>query len=319
VRPLVILLAVIMCHRVAVADVPWAQGVAKDKQTQANALFAEGNELFAQQAHAPALEKYKAAVTLWDHPLIEFNMAVTLVRLDRILGAADALDKALRFGEAPFPSAEQYQQALDYKKLIAGRVGTLQLSCDARATVLLDGQAWLTCPGNREARVLAGEHVIVAEREGYYPLTRHVLVPGGGTAHEALSLVRLDRVKLVYPTPRWVPWAIAGGGLAVTLGGLGFYVAGNNQMDRFEANFAMLCPTGCSTDLDATPTERQLSEQRDSARLKGAVGVSMMAVGGAVVVGGVVWAILNKPHRVLPKMEVTPTTGGASATIGWQF
>ncbi|HEX5063983.1 MAG TPA: hypothetical protein VFV99_31605, partial [Kofleriaceae bacterium] len=217
-RPLVILLAVIGLGGVALADVPWAQGVAKDKQTQANALFAEGNELFAQQAHAPALEKYKAAVALWDHPLIEFNMAVTLVRLDRILEAADSLDKALRFGEAPFPSAEQYQQALDYKKLVAGRVGTLQLSCDAPATVLLDGQAWLTCPGNREARVLAGEHVIVAEREGYYPLTRHVFVSGGTTAREALSLVRLDRVKLEYPTPRWIPWAIAGGGLAVTLG-----------------------------------------------------------------------------------------------------
>ncbi|HEX5063766.1 MAG TPA: hypothetical protein VFV99_30515, partial [Kofleriaceae bacterium] len=88
---------------------------------------------------------------------------------------------------------------------------------------------------------------------------------------------------------------------------------------RFEANFALLCPTSCSAGLDQTPTERQLAEQRDSAKLKGAVGVSMMALGGAVIVGGVVWVVLNRPHRVLPKMEVTPTSGGASASVGWQF
>ena len=157
------LLVLLLLCGVAAADVPWAENVSKESQSKANTLFAEGNELFAQQAHAPALEKYKAAIALWDHPLIEFNMAVTLVRLDRILEAADALDKALRFGAAPFPAAEQHQQALDYQKLIAGRVGTLEITCDAPAMVLLDGQAWLNCPGKRTARVLAGEHVIVGE------------------------------------------------------------------------------------------------------------------------------------------------------------
>ena len=59
---------------------PWAMGVPQDVQDKAKALYEEGNTLFAQQAHAPALEKYKQAIALWEHPLIRFNMAVTEIR-----------------------------------------------------------------------------------------------------------------------------------------------------------------------------------------------------------------------------------------------
>src|SRR5689334_8622895 len=82
---------------VAFAEQPWETGISKTQRDKANALFAEGNQLFAQQAHQPAIEKYKEALKEWDHPLIRFNMAVSLVRLDRILEAAETLDAALRF------------------------------------------------------------------------------------------------------------------------------------------------------------------------------------------------------------------------------
>ena len=316
-----IVLVVVAAHGVASADVPWAQGVSKDNQAKANALFAEANQLFAQQAHAPALEKYKAAIALWDHPLIEFNMAVTLVRLDRILDAAEALDKALRFDKAPFPSPEQYQQALDYQKLVAGRVGTVEASCEqSNAAVLLDGRPWFACPGKKAQRVLAGEHVIVGESAGFMTLSRRVIVAGGATASEKVVLLPIESVvKLEYPSPRWLPWTVAGAGAAITLGGLGVWFAGRSQMDRFEADFGMLCPNGCDEDLDGNPSERQLADQRDSAKLKGTIGISMLAVGGAITVGGVVWAIINRPKRVMPAMEIAPTNGGAAARVGWQF
>ena len=79
-KTLVVLLAL---AGTAYADDPWAQGVPLANQKAANKLFAEANQLFAQQAHGPALEKYKAAIAIWDHPLIRFNMAVTEIRLDR--------------------------------------------------------------------------------------------------------------------------------------------------------------------------------------------------------------------------------------------
>src|SRR5437867_4389044 len=110
------------------ADAPWEQGVPKATRDEAQQLFQDGNNLFAQQAHKPALEKYEAAIKLWDHPLIRFNMAVTLIRLDRILEADVNLESALRFGDQPF-TKELYQQALDYRRLVSGQVGTVEASC----------------------------------------------------------------------------------------------------------------------------------------------------------------------------------------------
>ena len=311
------LVVLLLCVQPVFADEAWEQGVPQDKRDQAQALFGEGNQLFAQQAHQPALEKYRAAIALWDHPLIRFNMAVTLIRLDRILEAADDLDAALRFGQTPF-SPELYQQAMDYQKLVAGRVGYVEASCDeAGAQVLVDGKPWFSCPGSRKQRVLTGEHVIMGEKKGYLTISRRVVVSGAATATTKLELLPLDAVvKLEYASPRWMPWTTAGAGVAVALGGVAFWVAGSNQMDQFETDFAMRCPTGCNADLSDQP---DLARDRDSARLKGKIGVAMMAVGGAATASGIVWAILNRPRRVLPNMEVVPTNGGVAASVGWRF
>jgi hypothetical protein len=306
-----------MLAAAAWAETPWEQGIPKDKRDKAEALFREGNEFFAKQQHQPALEKYQAAIDLWDHPLIRFNMAVTLIRLDRILEAADDLDSSLRFGQQPF-TPELYQQALDYQKLVQGRVGTVEASCDqSEAQVLIDGKPWFSCPGSQKKRVLSGEHAIVGEKKGYMTVSKRIVVAGGGTASEKIALLPIESVvKLEYPTPRWIPWTVAGAGAAIGLGGLGFWFAGRNQMDQFEADFAMRCPTGCNADLSDQP---DLARDRDSAELKGKIAVSMMIAGGGVAVSGVVWAIMNRPKRVLPNMEVQPTNGGMAARVGWRF
>lgn len=304
--------------RPAHADVAWAAGVPADKQKSANALFAEANQLFAQQAHPAALEKYRAAIALWDHPLIRFNMAVTLIRLDRILEAADALDAALRFGEAPFPR-ELYGQAVDYQKLIAGRIGYVEASCDQKSVqVLLDSKSWFTCPGSRKVRVTAGEHVVAASRETFIPITRRVIVPGGGTASEKVKLMPADStIAYEYPTARWIPWGTVGAGIAIGVGGLGVYFAGRSQLDQFRADYLMRCPSGCQSDLSDVP---DLARDRDSANLKGTIGMSMMIAGGAMTVGGLIWAtVINRPQRVTPKFEVLPSVGGVTATARWTF
>lgn len=45
----------------------------------------------------------------------------------------------------------------------------------------------------------------------------------------------------------------------------------------------------------------------------------MMAAGGAVTVGGMVFAILNRPTRTLPRIEAAPTRGGMTASLRWKF
>src|SRR5262249_52983673 len=128
---------------------PWSEGVPVEQQNAANAEFAEANTLMTQQAHQPALEKYKSAIAKWDHPLIRFNMAAAEIRLDKLLEAAEDLDKALRYGADPFPNNEYYEQALNYQALLKGRIGEIAVSCDqGDVHLLLDGKPWSSCPGS---------------------------------------------------------------------------------------------------------------------------------------------------------------------------
>lgn len=310
-------LAIVLAAATAHADdAPWAKGISDATQAQANELYAQGNELFAHQDNAGALEKYQAAIALWDHPRIRFNMAVTLIRLDRILEAADSLDAALRYGDKPF-TPDLYQRVLDDQQLVRGRVGELEVSCQQPDVhVLLDGKPLATCPATRKQRVLAGEHILLGEKASFMTVTRRVVVAGGTTATEDLALIPIDSaVILTYRYPRWMPYTIAGTGAAIALGGLGFYVASRSQMDRFESDFAMQCPQGCK--LADYPL---LADERDGARLKDTIAVGMLLGGGAIAVTGAVLAVINsKAERTLPAIETTPTHGGAMTTLGWRF
>ena len=313
-----LVLLIVLASVRARADVPWAAGVSKQAQQQANALFAEGNQLFAQQAHGPALAKYKQAVAIWDHPLIRFNMAVTEIRLDRILDAADDLEKALRYGDKPF-SPDLYAQAQDYERLIAGRVGYIEVTCgQAGAHVQLDGKPWFDCPGTKKLRVLAGEHAIVADKPSYMTVSRQLVVAGNSTANARLALMPIDEVvQLHYPTPRWIPWTVAASGVAIAGGGLAFYIAGKNQIDRFQAEVATECPSGCRADLSDHP---ELAAEQHRALLEGKVAFGMLTAGGALAVVGAVWGgFFDRPTRKLPTVEVRPTPGGAMTALGWRF
>ena len=134
-----LLVVLLMCTTASADDAsPWAVGVSIETQQRANALFAEGNQLFAQQAHAIAIDKYKAALELWDHPLIRFNLAVTLIRVGKLVEASDALDRALRYGNQPF-DATQYQQARDYQVMLDKRIVVERRPSRVRAAWIAGG------------------------------------------------------------------------------------------------------------------------------------------------------------------------------------
>ena len=297
---------------VALADgdtTPWAQGVSAETQAQANELFFEANRLFAEQAHAPAVDKYRAALALWDHPLIRFNLAVTLIRLDRVLEAADELDRAMRFGEAPF-SKELYRQAQDYHALLAGRVGDVEATCDQRGVrVELDSKPWFVCPGTQRQRVLAGEHAVIGTLAGHLTTSRRIVVGGGAVARERVALVSFDRaVVLRYKLNRAVPWSVVAAGVAIAGSGLATWFSGRSQLDQYYNDLATTCPNGCP--LSSQPL---LAHERSGALFKGKLGDGLMIGGGVVALIGAALVFVNRPQRVLPDVEVQPRNG---ATVG---
>ena len=314
------LIVLVLLAAVAHADKiePWEQGVPEAQQAKANALFADANNLFAEKAHPAALEKYKAAVALWDHPMIRFNMAVTLIRLDRMLEAADELEKALRFGAAPF-TPELYEQALDYQALVKKQLGFIEVTCkEPGAHIVLDGKPWFDAPGTKQMRITSGEHSIVGEKKGYMTVSRRIVVAGGTTAKESMQLFPIEGgIVVEYKQPRWMPWTLTGVGAAVTATGIALVVIGNHDLDRFSDAFVRQCPSGCESDLSA---HQDLADQQDAALLKSKIGVSVLVTGGVAVVSGIVWGVTNRRTRRLgPSVEVTPTASGASASASWRF
>lgn len=298
---------------------PWAEGVPQDQQDKARALYEEGNTLFGQQALTGALDKYKEAIALWEHPLVRYNMAVTEIRLEKVLDAADDLEKALKWGDKPF-KPELYQEALGYQALIKGQVGYVEASCDqAGASLLFDGKPLMSCPGSKKMRVLAGEHTIVGEKKDYLTQSTKLVVSGDKTAKANITLVALDSaVSYKYPYKRWIPWTLIGAGVAVGVGGAGTWLLGKNQNDQFNSDYAVTCANGCEPGL-TDPAHAGLRNERDQAKLKGQIGIGMAGLGGALAVTGVVIAILNRPQKILPNVEVAPTSGGGIAGIGWNF
>ena len=101
------------------------------------------------------------------------------------------------------------------------------------------------------------------------------------------------------------------------LGGLALYFAGRSQMDQFRPTSRRSCPSRLRAR--TSPTSRSLRDEQDSAELKGKIGIGMMAAGGAVAITGVILMIANKAQRVMPSVEAAPTSGGATATVGWSF
>ena len=119
-----------------------------------------------------------------------------------------------------------------------------------------------------------------------------------------------------YPYRRWIPYTVTATGLAIGLGGLGVWLLGRGQMTDFETAFARDCPMGCMKDLSDRPLLRDV---RDSAELKGTIGITMVITGSAVAVGGIVMTVLNRPQRILPKVEVAPTNGGMTMSTRFSF
>jgi hypothetical protein len=286
-------------------------------QDAANDLFADANLLFAQQQHAPAVEKYRAAIAIWDHPMIRYNLAVTLIRLGQALEAWEQLSSALRYHDKPF-SKERYEQALDYKQLLEAQLGDIEVGCaQAGVKITLDGKLWFECPGAQRVRVVAGPHALVAEHPRFVTRAHRFIVTGGATTTENVALQTLEEaVVYEYPYRRWIPWTVAGGGAAVAGSGLLVWLAGRSRSNDARERSTALCPAGCT---DAELAAAGIPDDFDAARLAGRIGISLMVAGALAGVTGAFFGIRNQPRRMVPTIDAEPRASGASMTATWRF
>lgn len=311
---------------------PWSVGVPAERQQRAFALFEDGNRYLAQALFANALQLYREAVALWDHPVIRYNMTICLVRLDRLLEAHENLTRAMRHGRAPYPSDLEYQQALTHQRQLERQLGQLRVvSYQEGAAIALDGKPLLVGPGVADRVLMPGQYRVTAALPGRRATTYTASVLPG-------RRLRLEATWRPPPQPRfarrfrrWVPWTVVGAGAAVLVLGAGLHGAARSDLDRFYRQLDARVPAHTTggwwpAELDATTLGH-----RDRALREARAAYAFLAAGGVLTLSGLVLEALNRPRLLagprrgaarsprsfVPQPALVP--GGATVTWQGQF
>ncbi len=310
VRALVIACLVCVATVAAADDRPWAQGVSDEDQKAALKLYEDGNKHFEESEYKEALEQYDLALEKWKHPAIYFNAAVCLYNLSQYLKAADYIDKALAYGDAPFDK-KTLKQVNDYKTLVSAHVTFLNVKCkqtDVRIT--LDGQVLMTkCPTTERRRLeVEKEHAIVGEKPGYdVQKIGPIHLSPGDEQTITIDLHPTGKGRLVRRWNRAVPWYVIGAGVVVAGAGALEMHIGNELIRNYNNDFHNYCTAGCSVN-------PSFGWRKDGGALRFEIGQGLAIGGGVVAAAGVAMIWLNQP-RLEKAPQVAPNIGPDHAGV----
>jgi hypothetical protein len=316
-----ILVVVLAAARASADDKPWATGVSEAEQAAALALYQAGNGEFEESRYKQALVKYDEAITHWDHPAIRFNMAVAQINLERPLEAYPNLEGAMKYGAAPL-GADIYAQAVTYKKLLDGQLTHLKVTCGANsdgAQVTLDGKPLLDCKGETTKLLLPGDHQIVASRVGYETKTAQLtLMPGKELVHEVQLAPTTGKTRLVRRWRARTPWLVVSAGAGAALIGGALDLLSKQKYADYDNYVIAVCKNECPPGT----FDESKAPSTTTARIENVAGNTLLVVGGATIVAGLVGVYLNMPRAVAEHAPtITPTVGpsGAMTTLSWSF
>jgi hypothetical protein len=294
------------------ANRPWAKGVSPQNQESALELFRAANVLVKESIFVVAVEKYRKALELWDHPAIHYNLALALMNLDQPIEVHEHLVAALRYGPEPLEN-EKFEYARNYKTLVEKQLAKVDITCNTPgATVTMDGQTLFVAPGRYSGLVRPGAHSIVAALQGYLPTDQsRTLLPGETTQLDMKMFTSEDLVRYKRRWPAAMPWLVMGAGLAVAGGGGWLHMQARDDFSAFQAGIVEC--GGC------VPVA-ELASRRSQGNLMQNAAIGGYAVGGAAVITGAVLAFLNQPqsYRIDPgqaaqdTVSITPLLGGGS-------
>jgi hypothetical protein len=300
---------------------PWTQGVTPEQQDLAEKLFAEANALFLESRFKEAAQKYRESLEQWDHPTINYNLALALVNLDDPLGAYKHLRLTFKYGGAPL--APKYQEeAQRHLRTASRQVSELEIACpEPGARVTLDDSEVATAPLDVHLVLLPGKHMVSVTKPGFlprnYPLT---LVPGEPVRLVARIYNEAQLTEKHRPLPFWLPVAVTGVGATMVGAGVIMGLQSNRMLSRLDDEIKSdpKCANGCYLDGSRS------SLKHDGGLYKTWATVSLVA-GSATVAGGLAWMYFNRmrvrtytPEEYEQKMSIAPVVGtnvlGAIAT-----
>lgn len=303
-RLTILLGTLLLCGVAHADDRPWAAGVPEAEQTAALALYQAGNDEFVQQHYTEAMAKYREALKHWDHPGVQFNLAVCLIQLDQPVEAFEHLERALRFGEAAL-GADKLKQGEDYRKQLLASLARIDVTCTTpNAQVTLDGQQLAACPTTR--MVAPGQHQLVGRREGYSNSVRDITTTAGATTPIAIELEPLagptkpppheiEHHDTVEPQPAsHLGFYVMGAGGAVAVTAIAFdFLSVQPARDKLTES-----SSAYDTGLSSFKTRRNID-------------IAMFVTGGVAIAAGAYLQFGRRDHGAV----VTPVATTTSAMV----
>lgn len=306
------------------SESPWYCGVSRDQQQRALALYQEGNDLFDDSLFVGAVAKYQTALEHWEHPGIHYNLMLALVALDRPLEAYESNIAALRHGPKSL-QPDEYLRALDYQKLLRGRIAVLEVSCDEPgAVVALDGKPLFLAPGTVHRFVLPGQHELVAKKPNH--VTAHQTLMLMPNEPQRVQVALLPAEQAMITTRRWDgwrPWAVVGSGVGLGLLGTMFEWRAEARNEGFKEHFSSDCPPpgGC---FESTYTS-EIEQNKQRRTWYRHLGHGASVAGAATALTGLVLVYLNRPQQMenparrhLIRISAAPSVSPESAVLTMQ-
>lgn len=298
----------------ALSSRAWAVGVPEEQQIISGKLLEEANTLLKDSLFKAAIEKYREALTHWDHPGVHYNLALAFINLDEPLLVREHLLKAIAFGAAPLDE-KKYEYAKNYLKLIDKQLSSIELDCnESNAIVTLDGNEVLRGPGRYSVVLMPGEHHIIVTKPGYLSRAYHpTLFPG---KPEKFTLHVFTEEQLLEKHRRWsfwVPVAVTATGAALVGSGFIALAQGNSKLEKYDNSIKSGCSnvTGCADTKLASL--RRAGETYQTLATIGFIG------GAAAITGGVVMLYMNTTvtRRMTPEERDRMVTVQPVVTTGF--
>ena len=309
----VVLAIVLLCGVASAETKPWAVGVTQENQDAALAKFKQGNDLFIKDEWRAALGLYLEALTRWDHPNIRYNVAICLIKLDRMVEAYEHMQAAMRYGDAPL-GKDLHEQGKTYLQVLKSSTSYIEIVCKHDGiSVTLDGQRLERCNDTR--LVTPGKHQIVSEKPGYRTERQEITAPPGGKETVVITMQAEGTRKLTRRWNRYVPWTVVGVGAALSVAAVPLFIVTRDKFDDYETDLANACSgTGCAP---GDPRIKALDGDLSSAKTYRALTVSSIALGAAGIGVGIALIVMNQPRYA----KVTPMAGsdraGVVLTTSW--